>query len=128
MSHANSYDIFGASKTVLSYYIANLQKYYFARWSYGWPMYQTINMTLKKIFSAGGFVTQEITRAMSHANSGHSKEMVQNYFCGNIFAYMYQILKLRPILELLEQIKDFATFSNHFKPPKGLKIRKYQKI
>ena len=65
---------------------------------------------------------------MSHANTGHSKEMVQNYFRRNIFAYIYKNLKLRPILELLDQIKNVATFSNHFKPPKVLKIRKYQKI
>ena len=64
---------------------------------------------------------------MSHANTGHSKEMVQNEFCGNILAYTYPNLKLRPILEVLGQIIDFTTFSNHFKPPKGLKIRKYQK-
>ena len=32
--HANNFDIFGASKTVLSYYIAILQQYNFARGSY----------------------------------------------------------------------------------------------
>lgn len=127
MSHANDFDIFGASKTVLSYYIAILQQYYFARGSYRWPICQTISINLKNLVSAGCFVTREITRAMSHANTGHSKEMVQNEFCGNILAYTYPNLKLRPILEVLGQIKDFTTFSNHLKPPKGLKIRKYQK-
>ena len=61
---------------------------------------------------------------MSHANTGHSKEMVQNYIGGNILAYTYQNLKLKPILELKGQIKDFTAFSNHFKPPQVLKIRK----
>ena len=81
----------------------------------------------KNLVSAGRFVTREITRDMSHANTGHFKEMVQNEFCGNFLAYTYPNLKLRPILEVLGQIKDFTTFSNHFKPPKGPKIRKYQK-
>ena len=79
---------------------------------------------LKTIFRTCCFLTQEITRAMSHANTGHSKEMVQNYFCGNVLAHTYQNLKLRPIQELWGHMKDFTTFSNHFKPPKVLKIRK----
>ena len=127
MSHANNFDIFGASKTVLSYYIAILQQYYFARGSYRWPICQTIGINLKNLVSAGCFVTWGITRAMSHANTDHSKEMVQNEFCGNILAYTYPNLKLRPILEVLGQIKDFITLSNHFKPQEGLKIRKYPK-
>ena len=53
--------------------------------------------------------------------------MVHNYFCGNILAYTYQNLKLRVILELWVQIKDFTTFSNHFKPPNVLKFRINQK-
>jgi hypothetical protein len=64
---------------------------------------------------------------MSHANTGHSKEMVQNEFSGNILAYAYPNLKLRPILEVLGQIKEFTSIFNHFKPPKGLKIKKYHK-
>ena len=101
MSNANDFDIFGASKTVLSYYIAILNQYYFASGSNRWPIYQTINIKLKKLFCAGCFVKQEITRAKSHANTGHSKEMVQNYFCGNILAYTYPNLKLKLILEVL---------------------------
>ena len=127
MSHANDFDIFGASKTVFSYYISIFQQYYFARGSYRWPICQTININFKRLFRACCFLTRVITRAMSHANTGDSKEMVQNYFCGNILAYTYQNLKLRPISELLGQIKDFTTFSNHFKPPNVLKIMKNQK-
>ena len=127
MSYTNDFDIFDAFKTVLSYYIAISQQYYFARGLCRWHLCQTININIKKLLSAGCYVTREITRAMSHANTGHSKEMVQNYICGNILAYTYQNLKQRPILELLGQIKDFTAFSNHFKSPKGLKIWKYQK-
>ena len=79
------------------------------------------------LFGACCFLTKEITRAMSHANTGDSKEMVQNYVCGNILAYTYQNLKLRPISEFVGQIEDFTTFFNHFKPPNVLKIRKNQK-
>ena len=128
MSHANDFDIFSASKTVLSYYIAILQQHYFARGSYRWPICQTININLKQLFRACCFVTREITRAMSYANTGHSKEMVLNNFCGNILAYTYPNLKLRPILEVLGQIKDFTTFSNHFKPQKGLKSGNIRKV
>ena len=128
MSHANDFDIFGASKTVLSYFIAILQQYYFARGLYGWPICQTISINLKNLVSAGHFVTQEITNDMSHANTGHSKEMVQNEFCWLILAYTYPNLKLRPILEVLGHIKDFTTFSNHLNPQKGLKSGNIRKV
>ena len=124
MSHANDFDIFGASKTVLSYYIAILQQNYFARGSYRWSICQTIGINFKNLVSAGCFVTREVTRAMSHANTGHSKEMVPNYF----ILYTHQNLKIRPSLELLRQIKDFTTFSNHLKPLKGLKSRNIRKV
>ena len=65
---------------------------------------------------------------LSHANTGHSKEMVPNYFCGNILAYMYKNLKLRPISELLGQIKDFITFPNLLSPQKGLKSGNIRKV
>ena len=128
MSHSNDFDIFGASKTVLSYYIANIQQYYFARGLYRWPICQTININLKKLVGAGCFVTQEITRAISNFNTGHSKKMVKNYICGDIWAYTNPNHKLRPILELLGQIKDFKTFSTNFNPQKGFKSENIRKV
>ena len=80
MSHANDFVILGFSKTVLSYYIANLHQYYSARGYFIWPICQTMNKNVKNWLTDYCFVTREIYKTMSLGNTGHCEETVANAF------------------------------------------------